>query len=62
MAASTDLVQYINPAQSYCLNESKEHNYRNVLVAEHRVDPKVYLQSDCDEVVPTQGRGGRRHS
>lgn len=49
MSDAIDLVQYINPAQSFCLNESKEHNFRNCLVAEKRVDPKVFLQSDCDE-------------
>ena len=44
-----DLVQYINPAQSFCLNECKENNFRNCLVPENRVDPTLFLQSDCDE-------------
>ena len=48
-AEATDLVQYIDQTQSYALNESKEHTYRNCLSAEQRVDPKVFLQSDCDE-------------
>ena len=47
--ATTDLAEYIDLAQSYALNESKEHCYRHCLVAQQRVDPNLYLQSDCDE-------------
>ena len=49
MAEPIDLVQYISPAGSFCLNEHNEHNFRNALLAEQRVDSKVFLQSDCDE-------------
>ena len=42
-----NLVQYINQPQSFCLNECKEHNYRNAL--DPVADPAVFLQSDCDE-------------
>ena len=44
-----DLVQYINPAGSYCLNETKQHNLHNCLLAEERINSKSFLQSDCDE-------------
>lgn len=49
MVDCIDLVEYVSPEQSFCLNEAKDHTYRGCLLAEQRIDPKAFLQSDCDE-------------
>jgi len=48
MVDCIDLVEYVSPEQSFCLNEAKDHTHRGCLLAEQRCSRWVVREvGDC---------------